>query len=108
MNKVGEVFIHSKVLVVDDKIAVIESTNVNDRSFVGHSDSEIGAFLTDDDPNPGKVGCVKDFRLRLWRQYLGLSPSGEADMTMRMSRRMKIVLVSSQLHEFYGKFSQIE
>jgi len=78
--EVGEVFIHSKVLVVDDKIAVIGSANVNDRSFVGNSDSEIGVILTDgDNPNPENVGCVKDFRLRLWRQYLGLSLDGQDD-----------------------------
>lgn len=78
---VGEVFVHSKVLVVDDRVAVIGSANVNDRSFVGSSDSELGAILTDDASTleSGEVGCVKDFRLRLWRQYLGLSLDGLQD-----------------------------
>jgi len=78
---VGEIFVHSKVLVVDDKVAVIGSANVNDRSFVGSSDSELGAILTDDVSTleSDEVGCVKDFRLRLWRQYLGLSLDGLHD-----------------------------
>jgi phospholipase D1/2 len=71
---VAEVFVHSKVLVVDDRVAVIGSANVNDRSFVGFSDSEIGAMLRD-----GGDGSIRKFRLRLWRQFLGLSPDGNTD-----------------------------
>ena len=58
------------------------SANVNDRSFVGSSDSEIGVLLRDDEMNasePGKIGLIRDFRLRLFRQYLGLSLDGQDD-----------------------------
>ena len=71
--EVGGIFVHSKVLIVDDRIAVIGSANVNDRSFVGYSDSELGAILWDDGD-----GSIRDFRLRLWRQLLGL-PDGNTD-----------------------------
>lgn len=71
---VAEIFVHSKVLVVDDRVAVIGSANVNDRSFVGFSDSEIGAIMWD-----GGDGSIREFRLRLWRQFLGLSLDGNMD-----------------------------
>jgi len=76
---VGHVFVHSKVLVVDDRVAILGSANLNDRSLVGYSDSELGAVLWDHDDDGGKVGAVKDLRLRLWRQYLGLAGDGSTD-----------------------------
>lgn len=30
------------IIVVDDRISIIASANINDRSFVGYRDSEIG------------------------------------------------------------------
>uniref|UniRef100_A0A7S1FMT2 phospholipase D n=1 Tax=Corethron hystrix TaxID=216773 RepID=A0A7S1FMT2_9STRA len=69
----GHVFVNSKVLLVDDKVAIIGSANLNDRSFVGFSDSEIGAVLWDENKDEKKIGSLKEFRLRLWRQHLGLS-----------------------------------
>lgn len=71
---VGEVFIHSKVCIVDDCTAIIGSANINDRSMIGYSDSELGAIIWDDGN-----GTVRDFRLRLWRRYLGLPLDGSAD-----------------------------
>lgn len=34
-------YIHSKVLLVDDMYALIGSANINDRSLLGYRDSEI-------------------------------------------------------------------
>lgn len=72
--EVAEIFVHSKVLVVDDKVAVIGSANVNDRSFVGFSDSEIGVIMWDKGD-----GSIREFRLRLWRQFLALQLDGDTD-----------------------------
>ena len=72
--EVGEIFVHSKVLVVDDRVAIIGSANINDRSMVGYSDSELGTIIWDDGNS-----SVRDFRLRLWRRYLGLPLEGNAD-----------------------------
>mmetsp|Transcript_8546 Transcript_8546/g.19150 ORF Transcript_8546/g.19150 Transcript_8546/m.19150 type:complete len:883 (+) Transcript_8546:102-2750(+) len=71
---VSDIFVHSKVLVVDDRVAVIGSANVNDRSFVGFSDSELGAIMWD-----GGDGSIREFRLRLWRQFLDLPLDGDTD-----------------------------
>ena len=37
-----QVFVHSKLLIVDDKVAVVASANLNDRSMLGDRDSELG------------------------------------------------------------------
>lgn len=70
------VFVHSKVLMVDDKYLLVGSANINDRSFMGDRDSEIGVLLTDDtdtvdstmNGKPYKAGrTVRDYRLRTFR-----------------------------------------
>jgi len=35
------IYVHSKAFVIDDKYALIGSANVNDRSMLGHRDSEL-------------------------------------------------------------------
>ena len=76
---VGDVYVHSKVLVCDDNVAVIGSANVNDRSFSGDGDSELGVIIWDGESENQVTGAVRDFRLRLWRQYLGFQVDGSQD-----------------------------
>ncbi|RHZ82653.1 hypothetical protein Glove_106g15 [Diversispora epigaea] len=42
-----EVYIHSKLLIVDDKYVIIGSANLNDRSQLGTRDSEIAILVED-------------------------------------------------------------
>lgn len=42
-----EVYVHSKVVIVDDRHALISSANINDRSLVGERDSEICVLVSD-------------------------------------------------------------
>lgn len=37
----SQIYVHSKLLIVDDRIAVIGSSNINDRSLLGSRDSEV-------------------------------------------------------------------
>ncbi|KAJ0942764.1 putative phospholipase D [Helianthus annuus] len=37
----SQVYVHSKVMIVDDHITLIGSSNINDRSLLGHRDSEV-------------------------------------------------------------------
>lgn len=39
------IYIHSKLLLVDDEVAIIGSSNLNDRSMMGERDSEIGMVI---------------------------------------------------------------
>lgn len=41
------VYVHSKLLVVDDRVALIGSANINDRSMLGSRDSEIALMVED-------------------------------------------------------------
>jgi phosphatidylserine/phosphatidylglycerophosphate/cardiolipin synthase-like enzyme len=69
----NQCYIHSKMLIVDDKIAIIGSANVNDRSMCGSRDSEICAVVQQM-PNQSveSSASIKRFRMRLWNRYCGL------------------------------------
>ena len=41
------VYVHSKLMIVDDKIALIGSANINDRSMMGSRDSELAIVIED-------------------------------------------------------------
>jgi len=73
------VYVHSKMMVVDDNKAWISSANINDRSFCGDRDSEIGVLIEDEDKidvpfNGKKVKCGKyahDLRMHCMRLHIG-------------------------------------
>ena len=41
------VYVHSKLMIVDDKYVICGSANINDRSLIGQRDSEIAAVVRD-------------------------------------------------------------
>jgi phospholipase D1/2 len=75
------IYIHSKVMLVDDEISIVGSANINDRSLLGSRDSEVCAVVRDRDKTDqvqsvidGKVQFVskftRDFRIRLMKVRL--------------------------------------
>eukprot|EP00656_Telonema_subtile_P001903 TRINITY_DN10827_c0_g2_i2.p1 TRINITY_DN10827_c0_g2~~TRINITY_DN10827_c0_g2_i2.p1 ORF type:complete len:335 (-),score=84.73 TRINITY_DN10827_c0_g2_i2:26-1030(-) len=42
----GPVYVHSKVMIVDDRIVILGSANINDRSLLGTRDSEMAVVCT--------------------------------------------------------------
>ena len=36
-----QIYVHSKLMIIDDRIVVIGSANINDRSLLGSRDSEV-------------------------------------------------------------------
>ena len=40
-------YVHSKLMIVDDRITIIGSANVNDRSMTGERDSEVAVRFED-------------------------------------------------------------
>ena len=42
-----QVYIHGKVCIVDDRLVIIGSANINERSQRGDRDSEIAAVIRD-------------------------------------------------------------
>ncbi|KAF8349296.1 phospholipase D, partial [Amanita rubescens] len=75
-----QVYIHAKVCIVDDRLAIIGSANINERSQRGERDSELAAIIKDTDLVDGmmagkrfKVGrFAHSLRLRLMREHLGM------------------------------------
>ena len=39
------IYVHSKLLIVDDKYAILGSANINDRSMKGDRDSELAILV---------------------------------------------------------------
>jgi phosphatidylserine/phosphatidylglycerophosphate/cardiolipin synthase-like enzyme len=82
----SDIYVHSKLLLVDDCLAVIGSPNIGRRSQT--SDSELAVAVVDADIVPGTMDgaavsvCrfAKDLRLTLWMEHLALpDPSGIDD-----------------------------
>ena len=49
MNKLVQeiIYVHSKLMIVDDKHVICGSANINDRSLIGDRDSELAAVISD-------------------------------------------------------------
>jgi phospholipase D1/2 len=75
-----QLYIHAKAMIVDDRVAIIGSANINERSMLGSRDSEIAAIVRDTDMVPsvmaGRPYMVAKFahcfRMRLMREHLGI------------------------------------
>jgi phospholipase D1/2 len=73
------IYVHSKLIIVDDRRCIIGSANINDRSLLGNRDSEIALYIEDEklvpgvlNKNPCQVGCfVSSLRKRLFQEFLG-------------------------------------
>lgn len=80
-NLVTEVvYVHSKLMIVDDRVAIIGSANINDRSMLGNRDSEVAVIIKDNDMMEGKMNqrpyqvgkFSHSLRCRLLKEHLGL------------------------------------
>lgn len=84
-----ELYIHAKVLIVDDKTVICGSSNLNDRSQLGIHDSELSIVMTDTKLEESKMDGADyqagyhaaTLRRYLWREHLGLLPPQELDAT---------------------------
>ncbi|PSS38102.1 hypothetical protein PHLCEN_2v82 [Hermanssonia centrifuga] len=75
-------YIHSKVMIVDDRRVIMGSANINDRSQKGDGDSEIALVVEDDDLVETQMDGQKymasrfasSLRRKLYKEHLGLIP----------------------------------
>ncbi|KAG5952368.1 hypothetical protein E4U58_000815 [Claviceps cyperi] len=82
-----ELYVHSKLLIVDDRIVICGSSNLNDRSQLGDHDSELSIVMEDTrkiqttmDGKPYEAGYhAATLRRFVWREHLGLLPPQELD-----------------------------
>ncbi|CAH1798486.1 unnamed protein product [Owenia fusiformis] len=83
------VYVHSKLMIVDDDTTIIGSANINDRSMMGKRDSEIAMIVRDTqlvkvkfagkDHKAGKF--ASSLRKTLFREHLGLTVHDKVRMT---------------------------
>jgi len=75
-----QIYVHAKLFIADDRVAIIGSANINDRSMVGNRDSEIAMILDKDSETvmstmngqPYEAGkFVHSLRVNLWKIHLG-------------------------------------
>jgi len=80
-----ELYIHGKLLIVDDKTVICGSSNLNDRSQLGVHDSELSIVMTDTKTINSKMAGedyeagyhASTLRRYLWREHMGLlGPQG--------------------------------
>ncbi|RDW82884.1 phospholipase D [Coleophoma crateriformis] len=77
-----ELYIHSKVLIADDRVVICGSANLNDRSQLGYHDSEIAVVIQDPTPVDSVMAGERfqasrfatSLRRQLFRKHLGLLP----------------------------------
>ena len=75
-----QLYIHAKCMIVDDRVAIIGSANINERSMLGNRDSEVAAIVRDTDMVPSRMNgepyqvgrFPHSLRMRLMREHLGL------------------------------------
>ncbi|KAI1807211.1 phospholipase D/nuclease [Daldinia bambusicola] len=82
-----ELYIHSKVLIADDRLVICGSANLNDRSQLGTHDSEIAVVIEDPEPVESYMNgqpftasrFATSLRRQLYRKHLGLLPDQRWD-----------------------------
>ncbi|PCG90810.1 Phospholipase D family [Penicillium occitanis (nom. inval.)] len=82
-----ELYVHGKVCIVDDRIVICGSANINDRSQLGDRDSELAIVLEDTDMIDSTMNgqpyrasrLAATLRRHLWREHLGLLLPQEFD-----------------------------
>lgn len=76
-----QIYIHSKLMIADDRCAILGSANINDRSMNGDRDSEIALVIEDMQYEDGVMNekpyrrgvAASKLRLQLFREHLGLA-----------------------------------
>lgn len=104
-----QLYIHAKAIIIDDRVALIGSANINERSMVGHRDSECAAIVRDTDMiwstmdgKPYQVGrFAHTLRLRLMREHLGL----DVDEILEEERQQEMdrEVFEQRLNEIYNE-----
>ncbi|KAI6781708.1 Phospholipase D1-like protein [Emericellopsis cladophorae] len=104
-----QLYIHAKTIIVDDRVALIGSANINERSMLGSRDSECAAIVRDTDMmwstmggQPYQVGrFAHTLRLRLMREHLGL----DVDEILAQERQheMDKETFENEMNEIYAE-----
>ena len=104
------VYVHSKLLVVDDERAIIGSANINERSLRGSRDSEV-CLLIEDGPQRQVRGRsvseeIHSLRMRLFQEHFGIDldasdPADELVWKLIRQRASKNTALYRQIFHCY-------
>ena len=75
-----QIYVHAKLLIVDDRTVITGSANINDRSMIGVRDSEIAVVVKDREMVPGSMNgqpwevakFAHELRCNLFLEHLGM------------------------------------
>eukprot|EP01125_Pyxidicula_operculata_P003698 TRINITY_DN1494_c0_g2_i1.p1 TRINITY_DN1494_c0_g2~~TRINITY_DN1494_c0_g2_i1.p1 ORF type:complete len:2944 (-),score=819.76 TRINITY_DN1494_c0_g2_i1:104-8935(-) len=75
-----QIYVHTKLMIVDDRVVIVGSANINDRSMDGDRDSEIALVIEDNklieskmNNKPYHVGELgHNLRVKLMKEHLGI------------------------------------
>ncbi|XP_068664886.1 phospholipase D alpha 4-like [Aristolochia californica] len=67
------IYVHSKLMIVDDEYVILGSANINQRSMDGSRDTEIavGCYQPRFMDSKGREGDVRAYRMSLWYEHTG-------------------------------------
>ena len=78
-----QIYVHTKMMFVDDRFAIVGSANINDRSLLGSRDSELAVLVMDTDVEKtdfcgdGKQRPTRSFarklRQEVWGKIFGMT-----------------------------------
>lgn len=93
-----QIYIHSKLLIVDDRHVIIGSANINDRSLSGKRDSEIAVMLLDTgrerkalrDVVTSVTPLARRLRVNLWLKHFALTGGGN-EVVKPASEMMQLI-----------------
>lgn len=106
-----QLYIHAKCMVVDDRIAIIGSANINERSMLGSRDSECAAVVRDTDMlwstmngEPYLVGrFAHTLRMRLMREHLGIDVDEILEDGLQEEKEQKEQQWENDMNKFHDK-----
>ena len=86
------IYIHTKLMIIDDKYVIIGSANINDRSMTGDRDSEFCVLYKDQMKMPSIMDgkdfqaslFAKTLRMKLWTEHLGITDKDEELINLLM------------------------
>ena len=86
-----QIYVHSKLMIVDDRFALLGSANINDRSLLGSRDSELAVLVLDGETSredicgDGKLRPTRRFarnlRMAVWNKLFGITAGGRQAAT---------------------------
>lgn len=84
------VYVHSKLIIVDDVYALLGSANINDRSMRGDRDSELAILIHEKDKVIGildgqqveKSDKIREFRINCWKSLFDIDVDYEDPLSL--------------------------